>query len=70
MDTLKELGFEVTYSAPCPVASYGKAHWVFTKNPVTGRQANGYGDDEASAIADAVATITRPEPEPPVKPFR
>lgn len=57
LDKLQSLGFTVTHSGPTYMKTWGK--WVVhVSGP--GRMVNGYGDDEASAILDALITIESP----------
>lgn len=57
MEALKALGFELTFSGLSSVALWGK-HVIHAKHS-GGGLVNGYGDDEVSAIADAVATVQK-----------
>ena len=57
MEALKALGFEVTLSGPCPIPLWGK-YWIHAKH-TSGSLVNGYGDDEAAALANAVETINK-----------
>lgn len=56
-DELINLGFEVSHSTASPVKSWGQ-WFVGLKHP-NGRQIAGYGTDEETAFADALATATK-----------
>jgi hypothetical protein len=58
MEELKALGFELTFSGPSYlIPRWGK--YIIHAKHSAGGTVNGYGDDEAAAIADAVATVQK-----------
>lgn len=60
MNKLEELGFTITHSGPTPNPNWGK-HWIHaSKLDADGKMQGavyGYGEDETSAIANAVQTL-------------
>lgn len=67
MSRLEELGFAITYSGATPNPAWGK-HWIHAdKVGPNGERLGsvyGYGDDEASAVANAVQTLENHKSEP------
>lgn len=60
METLETLGYKITYSGP--IAMAGCTYTIHANKTVDGVLQGivaGYGNDEVTAISDAVATLVR-----------
>lgn len=62
LDELKAKGYELSFSCASHVTAWGK--WFVGLKRPSGHAVNGYGDDEASAFADALKTVLAYEAQP------